>query len=150
MQGNDLEYISSESQNISVEPAEVLVVDDDPELLVVASLALEVFGYRVTPSLRAKTAIDLLENNHFDLLITDLIMEDMDGIALLKESKKLSPDTKVILMTAFYDPELILHALENDADDYMLKPFSLQELESKAASCLGERAVNEKRFAHSA
>jgi CheY-like chemotaxis protein len=115
---------------------DVLVVDDDPEVLVVVSLALEVFGYRVTPALNGTTALDILGRKRFDLMVTDLKMGDMDGIALLKRTKHLYPATKVILMTGFYDPELILEALRNQADDYVLKPFSLEVLQVKAAQCL--------------
>jgi two-component system response regulator PilR (NtrC family) len=115
---------------------DVLVVDDDPEVLVVVSLALEVFGYRVTPALNGTTALDMLGKKSFDLMVTDLMMDDIDGIALLKKTKHLYPATKVILMTGFYDPELILEAIQNHADDYLLKPFSLEVLQVKAAQCL--------------
>jgi CheY-like chemotaxis protein len=114
----------------------VLVVDDDPEVLVVVSLALEVFGYHVTPALNGLAALKILQKKRFDLLVTDLMMDDMDGIALLKETKHLYPATKVILMTGFYDPDLILEAIQNQADDYVLKPFSIELLQVKAAQCL--------------
>ncbi len=132
---------SIEEQNESARSYEVLVVDDDPEVLVVVSLALEVFGYRVTPALNGTNALEMLRKKRFDLMVTDLMMDDIDGIALLKQTKRLYPATKVILMTGFYDPELILEAIQNQADDYMLKPFSLEVLQVKAAQCLS----NERR-----
>jgi DNA-binding NtrC family response regulator len=104
---------------------------------VVVSLALEVFGYRVTPALNGLKALEILRTRRFDLMVTDLKMDGMDGIALLKKAKDLYPFTKVILMTGFYDPELFMEAVQNQADDYVLKPFSLEELQSKAAHCLG-------------
>ena len=119
---------------------EVLVVDDNPEVLVVVSLAMEVFGYRVTPALNGLKALEILRTKHFDLMVTDLKMDGMDGIALLKKSKELYPLTKVILMTGFYDPEVFMEAIRNKADDYVLKPFSLDELQLKAAHCLNGRS----------
>lgn len=119
---------------------EVLVVDDNPEVLVVVSLAMEVFGYRVTPALNGLKALEILRTKHFDLMVTDLKMGGMDGIALLKKSKELYPLTKVILMTGYYDPEVFMEAIRNKADDYVLKPFSLDELQFKAAHCLNERS----------
>lgn len=115
---------------------DVLVVDDDPEVLVVVSLALELFGYSVTPALNGRSALEKLRGKRFDLMVTDLMMDEMDGIELLKRTKRHYPATKVILMTGFYDPELILEAIQNQADDYVLKPFSLEVLQVKAAQCL--------------
>lgn len=120
----------------SIEKQEVLVVDDDPEVLTVVFLAMERLGYRVTPALEGKIALEMLASKHFDLMITDLMMEDMDGIALLKLSKKICPATRVLLMTGHYDPEVLRLAVQNEADDYLLKPFSIKELSSKAATCL--------------
>lgn len=121
---------------------DVLVVDDDPDVLDVVSLAMEVLGYRVTPALRGEVALEMLESRHFDLMITDLMMEDMDGIALLKQSKRICPATRVLLMTGYYDPGTLQEAVDNEADDYLLKPFSIKELRSKAASCLEKRSHN--------
>ncbi|RJR41038.1 MAG: response regulator [Desulfobacteraceae bacterium] len=126
-------------------PYEVLVVDDNPEVLVVVSLALEVFGYRVTPALNGLKALEILRDKTFDLMVTDLKMDGLDGIGLLKKSKELYPATKVILMTGFYDPEVFSEAIENDADDYVLKPFSLDELQFKAANCLANRNKRSKK-----
>ena len=126
-----------ESEHESRGGYEVLVVDDNPEVLVVVSLAMEVFGYRVTPALNGLKALEILRTKHFDLMVTDLKMDGMDGIALLKKSKELYPFTKVILMTGFYDPEVFMEAIQNQADDYVLKPFSLEELQFKTAHCLG-------------
>jgi DNA-binding NtrC family response regulator len=119
---------------------EVLVVDDDPAVLDVVSLAMTLMGYRVTPALKPRIALEMLENKRFDLMITDLMMDDMDGIALMKESKKICPATGVLLMTGFYDPEVLSQAVKNEADDYLLKPFSIKELRSKAASCIAKRS----------
>jgi DNA-binding NtrC family response regulator len=123
-------------------PAEVLVVDDDPGVLDAVSLAMKMLGYRVTPALKAKIALEMMESKHFDLMITDLMMGEMDGIALMKESKKISPATRVLLMTGYYDPALLHQAVQHEADDFLLKPFSIKELRSKAASCLERTGEN--------
>jgi DNA-binding NtrC family response regulator len=120
----------------------VLVVDEDPDVLDVVSLAMKVLGYRVTPALKAKIALEMLESKHFDLMITELMMEGMDGIALIKESKKICPATRVLLMTGYYDPKLLRRAVQHEADDFLLKPFSIKELRSKAASCIERRGEN--------
>lgn len=142
MEWNAMQYLEREEEaeerkTVPTGTYEVLVVDDNPEVLVVVSLALEVFGYRVTPALNGIKALEILRTRRFDLIVTDLKMDGMDGIALLKKSKDLYPATKVILMTGFYDPESLMEAIQNQADDYVLKPFSLEELQFKTAHCLG-------------
>jgi len=133
------EEIGQKSEHEHHGAYEVLVVDDNPEVLVVVSLALEVFGYRVTPALNGLKALEILRDKTFDLMVTDLKMDGLDGIGLLKKTKELYPSTKVILMTGFYDPAVFSEAIQNDADDYVLKPFSLDELQFKAANCLSNR-----------
>lgn len=147
MEWSDTQYLEENGKVFEgrSEPAcgqEVLVVDDDPEVLVVVSLALEYFGYSVTPVLSGCTALEKMREKRFDLVVTDLIMPEIDGIELLKRTKLLYPATRVILMTGFYDAEPVLESIQNQADDFLLKPFSLKTLQDKVAHCLPDEKKN--------
>jgi YesN/AraC family two-component response regulator len=82
---------------------EILLVDDDPFILQSIAPVLENEGYNVTTAANGKEAIKLLEKKNFDLVLTDLVMDPIDGIGVLKKTKELDPDTIVIILTGFGD-----------------------------------------------
>jgi CheY-like chemotaxis protein len=81
----------------------LLLVDDDPFILEGIGEDLEQRGYRVTRVNSGDKAIELLQHSAFDLVITDLVMERMDGIQVLKKTKKIDSTTMVIVLTGFGD-----------------------------------------------
>jgi DNA-binding response OmpR family regulator len=114
----------------------ILVVDDDLCMREVAALFLGEKGYACTASEKAVLAINLLEREHFDLIITDLHMPEMDGLALTKLVKTSWPETKVMIMTGDTDIGIKNHALQNGVDQYMVKPFSLDQFLCNVDGCL--------------
>ena len=114
----------------------ILLVDDDPLILKGVGKYLEKKGYQVTTTDNGEKAIKLLEDSTFDLVITDLVMEHINGIQVLKESKRLNPDVMNIILTGHGDMESTIDALRLDADDYLLKPCGDKELDYRIASCL--------------
>ncbi len=108
--------------------ANILVVDDEPKMTSLIYGALEDGGHRVTTTTRPAEALELIDKHSFDIVITDLSMPEISGMAVLE--KALSKEgTEVIMITAYGSVESAVTAMKKGAADYLLKPFSLDELE---------------------
>src|SRR5258708_22036278 len=106
----------------------LLVVDDDVLLKTALCNGLNEKGYDTTGFTSAKAALAALQTTRFDVLLTDLLMPDMDGIALLKEARKIDPDLGTIMLTGEGSIATAVEAMKLGAMDYVLKPFSLNVL----------------------
>jgi len=115
---------------------DILVVDDDPHMLEIVCVILGDKGYHITPATSGEDAINALNTKHYDLVITDLNMEKMSGIEVLKKAKELDSETMVIIMTANLDKTFATEAFRSGACDYLLKPFNLDDLLSRVSKCL--------------
>ncbi len=107
---------------------EILLVDDEEIVLTNLSRKLETDGYRVKTAKSGSEAIDAMCTRMFDLVLTDLVMDNTDGIAVLKKAKALNPDTIVIILTAHGDMKSAIEALRFHADDYLLKSHGAEEI----------------------
>jgi len=106
----------------------ILIVDDDKKLLsLLESLLLEE-DHEVITCQTGLEAIKRCQEQHFDLLITDLMMPGASGIEVLKESRKTQPDCLVIIITGYASLETAVEAIREGAYDYIAKPFKLEEL----------------------
>lgn len=117
----------------------ILIVDDEKLMRVSLEDKLTKEGYTVNSLSNAVEGIKLLQSTNFDAVITDLRLPRMDGIDFLKEIKKASPDTVVIIMTAYGSIENAVTAMKEGAYDYVTKPFSLEELTIKLQKALQHR-----------
>jgi DNA-binding NtrC family response regulator len=108
--------------------AKILVVDDEVKMGVLVAGTLEDEGHEVTRTDKGDRALSLFGKQHFDVVITDLKMSPVSGLAVLQDCKKRSPETIVILMTAHATVETAVQAMKAGAADYLIKPFSLDEL----------------------
>jgi DNA-binding NtrC family response regulator len=108
--------------------ARVLIVDD--ELIALRNLehVLVKEGYTVQTTQSSTNALRILEERGFDLVLTDLKMEKVDGMQILKKSKSLYPDAEVIMITGYATVESAIHAMKKGAYDYIAKPFKLDEV----------------------
>ena len=106
----------------------ILVVDD--ELSIRESLRgwLEQDGYKVETAVDGPTALAMIQENHFDIMLLDVKMPKMNGITVLMKLKERDPETAVVLMTAHGAIQDAVAALKLGAYDYLLKPFELEEL----------------------
>jgi DNA-binding NtrC family response regulator len=127
-----------------MEKYRILLVDDDPYILEGIGADLESQGFHVTKTDRGDLALQLLKDNHFDLVITDLVMEDTDGIQVLKKTKELNADTMVIILTGYGDMKSAIEALRQQADDYLLKPCESEEMFYRVNRCLEKRELTRK------
>ncbi len=115
---------------------EILLVDDDPLILKTLGVALKGGGYRVTTAISGETAVELLESRHFDILLTDLVMDAIDGIGVLKKGKTVNPEMMAIILTGFGDIHSAIDALRMNADDYLLKPCDFDEILFRVSTCV--------------
>jgi two-component system response regulator FlrC len=106
----------------------VLVVEDDMSLCEALCDTLELAGYRAESAPDGIRALDLLRKKNYDIVISDVQMEQMDGHALLKQIKKQTPDLPVLLMTAYGTIEKAVQAMREGAIDYLVKPFEAEVL----------------------
>ena len=79
----------------------ILVVDDEESIRISIQHQLEKEGYRVTTAESGDQAVEMIRENHFDVIITDLMMDGIDGIGVLKEAKELHPDILVMVLTGY-------------------------------------------------
>jgi len=106
----------------------ILVIDDDPSIRNMLAIVLKKSGFQVTCTESGKTSLEKLKKESFDLIISDIKMPDIDGIELLKKIKTISPEIPVIMITAFASANDAVEAMKLGAEDYVTKPFSLDEL----------------------
>ncbi|MCP4111687.1 MAG: response regulator [Desulfobacteraceae bacterium] len=112
---------------------EILLVDDDPIALRAFGSNLEAEGYSVTTVDNGQDSIEMMTQKNYDLVLTDLIMRPIDGIAVLKKVKELNSDTMVIILTGHADVASAIDALRLNADDYLLKSCKRDELSFRVA-----------------
>ncbi len=119
----------------------LLIVDDERKMAVVLETAFKQDGYEATIAGSGEDALAKFREHPVPLVITDLKMPDMTGIGVLEAVKKLSPDTEVILMTAYASAQTAVEAMKKGAYDYVIKPFSLEELKTKAGRVFEKRKL---------
>ena len=122
----------------------ILLVDDDPFILEGIGEDLENQGFKVTRAASGDRALELLTGSDFDLVITDLVMEDVDGIQVLKKAKDLNAHTMVIILTGYGNMKSAIEALRHEADDYLLKPCESAELFYRVNQCLAKAELSRK------
>jgi putative nucleotidyltransferase with HDIG domain len=111
-----------------VELEQILVVDDEEAIREVVSTMLESKGYRCTAVSNGRAAQEQVKKSTPDLVLSDMIMPEMDGIKLLDWLREYDPEVPVIMVTAIHDISTALEAIRRGAYDYILKPFEKDQL----------------------
>jgi putative nucleotidyltransferase with HDIG domain len=111
-----------------VDLEQILVVDDEEAIREVVSTMLESKGYRCTAVSNGRAAQDQVKKSTPDLVLSDMIMPEMDGIKLLDWIREYDPEVPVIMVTAIHDISTALEAIRRGAYDYILKPFEKDQL----------------------
>ena len=109
-------------------PGKILVVDDEKDINDSLSFILEKEGYIVEQAENGKVAYEKILNSYYDLVITDIEMPMMKGTELLEKISAVTPQTSVIMITAYGSLETTIKALRNGAQDYILKPIEFDEI----------------------
>jgi len=112
----------------TVELEQILVVDDEEAIREVVSTMLESKGYRCTAVSNGRAAQEQVKKTTPDLVLSDMIMPEMDGIKLLDWLREYDPEVPVIMVTAIHDISTALEAIRRGAYDYILKPFEKDQL----------------------
>lgn len=108
--------------------AKILLVDDEPSILSVLSVLLKAEGYEIVPVDGGEKAVELIKSTPFDLMISDIRMRPIDGMALLKVAREQQPSMSVLMFTGYGSVETAVEALKLGAFDYITKPFKVDEL----------------------
>lgn len=108
--------------------AQILVVDDEKKICEFLAVLLGREGYRVAAAHNAADALDCVGREPFDMVITDLKMPGMDGFELVTRLKALKPGLPVVMITGYATVETAVRALRHGVDDYVTKPFNIEEL----------------------
>ena len=119
----------------------ILVVDDEQSLRDVLSIMLKRAGYTVTCVSDGEEAIEQVNKEIFDLVITDLRMPKIDGMEVLKAVKSSSPETVVLVITAFATADSAVEAMKQGAYDYLTKPFQVDEVQLIIRNALEKRRL---------
>jgi len=120
----------------------ILLIDDEAILRDAAAEALRRAGHAVDAFDSGRPALDAFAQSGYDLVISDLRMPGMDGVAVLEEARRLAPDVPFIIVTAFGTVETAVGAMKKGAYDFIIKPYKLEELEALAARALEHRLLS--------
>ena len=126
--------------------ANILIVDDEQSYRQLLTLVFEEQGNSIRTAMNGRQALELLAAEPSDIIISDVKMPDMDGIEMLRAVRETLPDLGVILMTAFASVETAREAFKLGADDFIQKPFDVEELKLIVKKTLEKQAlINENR-----
>lgn len=117
----------------------VLAVDDDPAILRTMSINLRARGYEVETAADGRSALQIVDERMPDLVILDLGLPDLDGIAVLKSLRAFT-QVPVIVLSARHEADDKVEALDEGADDYVTKPFDLEELFARIRAAIRRSA----------
>ena len=127
--------------------ARILIVDDEPDIRDTLAQFLESEGYDCLQASDGKQAVSLIREGGIDILLSDVRMPGMDGVELMKQAAQWSPETLILLMTAYASVESAVAALRSGATDYLFKPLDLDDLATRLESILSRRSlIRENRY----
>jgi putative nucleotidyltransferase with HDIG domain len=127
----------------------ILVVDDEETIREIVSSMLGGAHFQTRQAASGIEALAILESgDDFDLVLSDLMMAEMDGIALLERAKERYPDMPIVMVTAVHDIQVALQALRNGAYDYLLKPFEREQLLATVRRALEHRRLKRENDAY--
>lgn len=121
----------------------ILVVDDEPSVLLTVTAILQQEGYAVDAVPDGKAAIANIASRHYDLVLTDLKMPGIDGLQVLEEVRKRSPKTVTVMMTGYASVDTALEALQRGAYEYLLKPTEVEDLKAAVRRSLERKRLSE-------
>ena len=125
-------------------PPRILVVDDERSMRELLAIVLRREGYEVLVAENGRTAIELLEREPVDLLISDIKMPDLSGVDVLRAAKKIDQDILGIMITAFASTETAVEAMRLGACDYLSKPFDIDLLKMKVREKIENRQLRQE------
>ena len=125
---------------MNTEKPSILVVDDE---LLIRDLLYDFFtgqGWNITVAEDGRRALDMMRSRKYDLVLSDIKMPQMDGLALSAHVKQAHPEIPVVLMTGYPSVDTAVTALRHKVDDYVIKPFNINQLYKLVESKVREKA----------
>lgn len=124
----------------------ILIIDDEKSILDLLKVVFKKEGYQVATVLSASKALELIKEENFDLVLSDIKLPEMNGLEILKLIKEKNPELPVVMMTAYGTIKQAVEALKAGALDYVLKPFDVEELKIVVAHGLEKRRLKEENI----
>lgn len=121
----------------------ILLTDDDPDILSTIADHLELHNMTVDFAYNGQQALSLLENNHYDVIVLDIMMPKLDGLLTCEALRNLGNTTPVLMLTARDTLDDKITGFQHGADDYLVKPFAMRELICRIEA-LGQRTSHNK------
>ena len=109
----------------------ILIVDDEPSITALLDSFLGSQGHLCETATDGKAALERVSQNHFDVVITDILMPEMDGITLTRKLSKQFPNLFIMVMTGYYDENSMERAIAAGAHEFIKKPFTLEEFDMR-------------------
>ncbi len=111
-----------------IREANILIIDDEKDQAEAIAESLRNIGYKCTTVMNGSEGLNIIRKDRIDVVITDLIMHEIDGMEILKETKEKSPESEVILITGYGTVENAVTAMQKGASTYLLKPINIKQL----------------------
>ena len=125
--------------------ANILIVDDERSMRELLEYMLSREGYRITLAENGRKAVELVGATDFDLILCDIRLGDITGLEVLRAAKQKSPQTVVIMISAYATTETAVEAMNDGAFDYVPKPFDNEELKQTIANALERKTLDAER-----
>jgi putative nucleotidyltransferase with HDIG domain len=135
-------HVASEDQHAVMNtsrPARILVVDDEAHVRSMIAATLDRQGYEVVLASGGREAIEFIDNGSFELILTDIVMQEGNGLVLLERIHEKSANLPVIMVTAIHDISVAIDSMRRGAYDYLLKPFEREHLVATVQRALDHR-----------
>jgi len=120
--------MTDDNQEISGVDASVLVAEDNPAVREFIVRSLQSMGCQVTAVNDGQAALDVLARSRIDVLVTDIVMPNVDGIALALKAARMVPDLRIVMISGYAQERMRAHNMEVLAHKIIPKPFSLEEI----------------------
>jgi DNA-binding NtrC family response regulator len=127
----------------------ILVVDDDDALRETLVAALESLPVEITEADSGRKAVEILQNRRFAVVVTDLVMKDLDGFAVLQKARESYTNCRVVMLTGHGSRDVAVQAMEQGATYYVEKPVDLKDLRTKVRKCLEDHQKDLRSSARS-
>jgi len=124
----------------------ILIIDDEKSVLDMLNVVFKKEGYRVKKSLSAQKALELIDEEDFDLILSDIRLPQISGMELLRKIKEKKPGIPVIMITAYGTIKQAVEAFKAGAIDYVVKPFDVDELKIIVSQGLEKISLKKRIF----
>lgn len=126
---------------MSLEPARILVVDDDEDVREICVRMLAMEGYHIETASSAEEVVEKIDLSRYNLTLTDIRMPGQDGLSLVRWIRKLNPNMGIIVITGYPSIDSTIQALRAGVCDFLVKPFSLEEIKLVVGKCLEKQRL---------